>query len=208
MPDFNSLILLVRSLWSSLVDALTDSVARHVSQRPSEIDVAPPARTDPLAHLVYTITFHSIPRIVHKTPYSVQRQTLVCLGSSTLSHIRSNLMIGGDNVPVEKSGESDDEEKQEAEKDTEEDEDEDEDEAEEQPEAIEVYDRPQQRLAGNFGGESGEEEAEERPTQWKNERRVTGAAFVAEGRIYADDAPGVSDYAECVPVFHRDEKAR
>ncbi|BGP09061.1 hypothetical protein JCM10049v2_004916 [Rhodotorula toruloides] len=174
MPDFNSLILL----------------------RPSEIDVAPPARTDPLAHLVYTITFHSIPRIVHKTPYSVQRQTLVCLGSSTLSHIRSNLMIGGDNVPVEKSGESDDEEKQEAEKDTEEDEDEDEDEAEEQPEAIEVYDRPQQRLAGNFGGESGEEEAEERPTQWKNERRVTGAAFVAEGRIYADDAPGVSDYAD------------
>ncbi|EGU11982.1 RNA binding protein [Rhodotorula toruloides ATCC 204091] len=130
MPDFNSLILL----------------------RPSEIDVPPPARTDPLANLVYTITFHSIPRIVHKTPYSVQRQTLVCLGSNTLSHIRSNLMIGGDNIP--------------------------------------------QRLAGNFGGESGEEEVEERPTEWKNERRVTGAAFVAEGRIYADDAPGASDYAD------------
>ncbi|BGO99602.1 RNA binding protein [Rhodotorula toruloides] len=176
MPDFNSLILL----------------------RPSEIDVPPPARTDPLANLVYTITFHSIPRIVHKTPYSVQRQTLVCLGSNTLSHIRSNLMIGGDNIPVEQTSEPDDEEEQEAEKEVEKEdkESEDEEEAEEQSEAIEVYDRPQQRLAGNFGGESGEEEVEERPTEWKNERRVTGAAFVAEGRIYADDAPGASDYAD------------
>ncbi|BGP33050.1 hypothetical protein JCM10296v2_004839 [Rhodotorula toruloides] len=176
MPDFNSLILL----------------------RPSEIDVPPPARTDPLANLVYTITFHSIPRIVHKTPYSVQRQTLVCLGSTTLAHIRSNLMIGGDNIPVEKTGESDGEEEQELEEEAEKqaEESEDEEEVEEQPEAIEVYDRPQQRLAGNFGGESGEEEAEERPTEWENERRVTGAAFVAEGRIYADDAPGVSDYTD------------
>ncbi|GEM08092.1 small nuclear RNA activating complex, polypeptide 3, 50kDa [Rhodotorula toruloides] len=172
MPDFNSLIQL----------------------RPSEIDVPPPARADPLAHLVYTITFHSIPRVVHKISYSVQRQTLVCLGSTTLSHIRANLMIGGDNIPVEKTGESDDKEEQEAEKESVEDE--DEEQAEEQQEEIEVYDRPQQRLGGNFGGESGNEEAEERPTEWKNERRVTGAAFVAEGRIYADDAEGVSDYAD------------
>lgn len=171
--------------------------ADSASQRPSEIDVPPPARTDSLAHLVYTITFQSIPRIVHKIPYSVQRQTLVCLGSTTLSQIRSNLMVGGDNVPVEKSGDSEDEDEAAGDEEQEGIDEAEEDEAAEQlQEEIDVYDRPSTRLGGNFGGIPEDDEAPEAYTEWKNERRVTGAAFVAEGRIYADDAEGVLDYAE------------
>ncbi|KAI5478339.1 small nuclear RNA activating complex, polypeptide 3, 50kDa [Pseudohyphozyma bogoriensis] len=70
----------------------------------------PSVRT-PLSDLLYTISFHPIPRVPHRVPFNVKYQTLHCLGSTTLWELRENVRAGGDTVPavIEDEGDSDDE---------------------------------------------------------------------------------------------------
>ncbi|GAA6056101.1 hypothetical protein JCM3770_001968 [Rhodotorula araucariae] len=148
--------------------------------RPSVLNGPRPTHKDPLAHVLYTLTFHFLPRRGPTQSLS-QQQTVVCLGTNTLEQLRKNLTIGGDNIPIEDDGytehdraggigeDGSDEETGDG--------------------ALLAHGAP---LAGRFGGE--ERGAEQ--TRWRNERRETGCAFVAEGFIYADGDPDKADYAE------------
>lgn len=128
--------------------------------------------------MLYTLTFHFIPRLNSSQSFS-QRQTIACTGSNTLEQLRANLTVGGDNIPIEDhDGSSADE-------------------SDGASERGEGEGTPPVRpgISGRFGGEGDEG----RRTRWKDERRETGCAFIAEGLVYADNGENKQDYAACVP---------
>ncbi|GAA6002892.1 uncharacterized protein JCM10292_001360 [Rhodotorula paludigena] len=153
--------------------------------RPTTRDAPPPSPADPLAHLVYTITFHSLPgpKTGHTQARSA-RQVLKCLGSTTLQQLRDELTIASETVPAEDAlarngedstaGDSADE-NEEAEDDT-------------APRRV--------AMTGTFGGGQGEEETEH--VRWLDEPMRSGAAFVAEGQVYGANEEGVLDYADWI----------
>ncbi|GAA5902118.1 hypothetical protein JCM5296_006608 [Sporobolomyces johnsonii] len=160
--------------------------------RTSELNDLDPATAtaDPLSNVVYTITFHPIPRIIGKVANTPQRQVLVCLGSTTLWQLRANLLVGGDNIPAEAAPSPPTEPNEDEDED-------DEDDASEDPEANvtrAMYDGTQ--LGSFFGG--GVLPEEQAKVQWTKERRITGAAFAAEGVLYPDQGDGKTDYAQMI----------
>ncbi|GAA5960505.1 hypothetical protein JCM21900_000121 [Sporobolomyces salmonicolor] len=158
--------------------------------RTSELNDLDPATTtaDPLSNLVYTITFHPIPRIIGKVASTPQRQVLVCLGSTTLWQLRANLLVGGDNMPAEAAPSAPTEPNEEEDN---------EDDAANDSTADgtnEMYGGV--KLESFFGG--GVLPEEQANVRWTQERRVTGAAFAAEGVLYPDQGGGKTDYAQMI----------
>ncbi|GAA5936315.1 hypothetical protein JCM3775_006462 [Rhodotorula graminis] len=147
--------------------------------RPSKPGGPRPKIQDPLSHLLFTISFHCIPRIngVQSLSY---RQVIVCTGSNTLEQLRANLTVGGDIIPVE---EQDDVGSDQGEGDDDDDDD----------ESMGRRGRGRGDSAGILGGEDGGDR-----TRWRNERRETGCAFVAEGLVYADDDENKQNYADLI----------
>ncbi|BGP41016.1 hypothetical protein JCM10449v2_004985 [Rhodotorula kratochvilovae] len=148
--------------------------------RPSFLDGPRPTHKEPLSHVLYTLTFHFVPRNGPGQSLN-QLQTVVCLGSNTLEELRLNLTVGGDNIPVEDDGQlerggaggSDDGESDGGDEDG-------------------ALPAPRAAFAGRFGGERDDGAC----TRWKDKRKETGCAFVAEGFIYADAGPNKADYAK------------
>ncbi|GAA5912686.1 hypothetical protein JCM8208_007730 [Rhodotorula glutinis] len=136
---------------------------------------------DPLSHLLFTISFHCIPR-QHGSQSLSHRQVIVCTGSNTLEQLRANLTVGGDKIPVEKEPDEVDE-----------------DGGSGQGGSVDGVDDEDSEGSAREGsaGPLGDEHSDVR-TRWRNERRETGCAFVAEGLIYADDAEDKHNYAELI----------
>lgn len=146
-----------------------------------------PPPDDPQAKVLYTITFQPVPHGpgVHHVP----QQKLVCLGTTTLTEIRDNLLVGGDNIPIEETdregsvagvdsdGEANGSDTDEGDEDG------------------FGYRGPDRRPSEEYFGGGETKTAEPRAPKWKNERRTTGAAFVVEDWIYADTREGMQDYA-------------
>lgn len=166
-------------------------------QRANEQDENPlpyfPPHDSKAARVLYSIT-------IHPAPYGpgtqhVPQQKLVCLGTTTLAEIRDNLVVGGDNIPVEKPAA--DENSAEKESDTAGDSGGEDGDAADEDGFDYSAQQPQKPTDEFFGGGSAAP-ASAREVRWKNERRVTGAAFIVEGTVYADKREGMQeDYARC-----------
>lgn len=168
------------------------------SQRANEQDENPspyfPPHDSKAARVLYSIT-------VHPAPYGpgtqhVPQQKLVCLGTTTLAEIRDNLVVGGDNIPVEEPAADDDHVGNDS--DAGDSGGEDRDAADEDGFDYSAQQPP--KPSDEFFGGGSAAPASSREVRWKNERRVTGAAFIVEGTIYADKREGMQeDYARCEP---------
>ncbi|KAM0752699.1 hypothetical protein T439DRAFT_346540 [Meredithblackwellia eburnea MCA 4105] len=62
----------------------------------------------PLSSLLYTVTFHPMPKYTNRSPFPVRTQVLHLLGSTTLVELLDNLSVGGDGVPKEAEQNDDD----------------------------------------------------------------------------------------------------
>lgn len=155
-----------------------------------------PPRDSKAARVLYSIT-------VHPAPYGpgtqhVPQQKLVCLGTTTLAEIRDNLVVGGDNIPVE--GPAGDQNHAENGSDAGDGSGEDRDAADE--DGFDYSAQQPQKPSNEFFGGGSAAPASAREVRWKNERRVTGAAFIVEGTVYADKREGMhEDYARCEPAL-------
>lgn len=152
-----------------------------------------PPRDSKAARVLYSIT-------VHPAPYGpgtqhVPQQKLVCLGTTTLAEIRDNLVVGGDNIPVE--GPAGDQNHAENGSDAGDGSGEDRDAADE--DGFDYSAQQPQKPSNEFFGGGSAAPASAREVRWKNERRVTGAAFTVEGTVYADKREGMhEDYASII----------
>ncbi|KAG0659690.1 hypothetical protein C6P46_005049 [Rhodotorula mucilaginosa] len=147
------------------------------------------------ARVLYSIT-------VHPAPYGpgtqhVPQQKLVCLGTTTLAEIRDNLVVGGDNIPVEEPAA--DEDPAENESDAGDSGGEEENRGAADEDGFDYSAQQPPKPTDEFFGGGSAAPASAREVRWKNERRVTGAAFIVEGRIYADKREGMQeDYASMI----------
>lgn len=160
------------------------------TQRATEVDAPLPSFppvSSTSAKVLYSLTFHPAG---HTSEHNHRpQQQLVCLGTTTLAEIRDNLMVGGDNIPVEEKGtgpgpaDADADASAASEDDSAVDED-----------GFGYQESDRQRGEEFFGGGT-RGPVPARQLRWKNERRTTGAAFVAEDVVYADTREGMEDYA-------------
>ncbi|GAA5988284.1 hypothetical protein JCM10908_002149 [Rhodotorula pacifica] len=167
---------------------------RAAERNESSPPFPPPASK--AARMLYTITVHPAPHGLHTQ--HVPQQKLVCLGTTTLAEIRDNLLVGGDNIPVEVTAENGQNGDRSSTADGGDEEEDDEEEKEGGDEDGFDYSTQQQKPDDEFFGGGLAAPVHQHETRWKNERRLTGAVFVAEGVVYADKREGMQDYASFI----------
>ncbi|GAA5883657.1 hypothetical protein JCM3774_003080 [Rhodotorula dairenensis] len=172
-------------------------LAMRATERDDPLPSFPP-RDAKAARVLYSVTVHPAPH--GPGTQHIPQQKLACLGTTTLAEIRDNLLVGGDNIPVEESAADDDADG------TRSDDEAEDGESEADAEGAEGADgdgfdysaQPPPPAGDEFFG--GGVTAPSKPVEvrWKNERRSTGAAFIVEGTVYADQREGMQDYASSI----------